>query len=311
MVVRQKGGLPGLPCRPVTRLIGFAGIVLISFSAIFVRLADVSPTTAAFYRAAYALPVLFIASRFMRDDRTRRERLLALSAGVLFAADLVLWHTSIEYIGAGLSTVVANSQVLWVGLLAWMLLGEKPRKAAFIVVPIALIGIALIGGLGRDDAYGEDPLLGVIFALLAGVSYSLFILVYRASNKRMGPPAGPLLDTTAGGALTILLISRFDGDFSFAFHWPSHGWLIALGVIIQSVGWLLISVVLPRLPALDTSMMLLLQPASTVLWAQIFFTETLSSVQWIGMTIVFVAIIGAALASAGGMRKARLAAPEP
>ena len=153
----------------------------------------------------------------MRDDRTRRERLLALGAGVLFAADLTLWHTSIEYIGAGLSTVVANSQVLWVGLLAWMLLGKKPRKAAFVVVPIALVGIALIGGLGRDDAYGENPMLGVIFALLAGISYSLFLLVYRASNKRMGPPAGPLLDTTAGGALTMLLISRFDGDFSFAF----------------------------------------------------------------------------------------------
>ncbi|MEK7252648.1 MAG: DMT family transporter [Actinomycetota bacterium] len=295
----------------MTRLIGLAGIVLISFSAIFVRLADVSPTTAAFYRATYALPVLFIAARFMRDDRTRRERLLALGAGVLFAADLTLWHTSIEYIGAGLSTVVANSQVLWVGLLAWMLLGEKPRKAAFVVVPIALVGIALIGGLGRDDAYGENPMLGVIFALLAGISYSLFLLVYRASNKRMGPPAGPLLDTTAGGALTMLLISRFDGDFSFAFSWPSHGWLIALGVVIQSFGWLLISVVLPRLPALDTSMMLLLQPASTVLWAQIIFTETLSSVQWIGMIIVFVAIIGAALASATGMRKAALAAPEP
>ena len=58
-------------------------------------------------------------------------------------------------------------------------------------------------------------------------------------------------------------------------------------------------------------MMLLLQPASTVLWAQIIFTETLSSVQWIGMIIVFVAIIGAALASATGMRKAALAAPEP
>ncbi len=295
----------------VTRLIGLAGILVISFSGIFVRLADVSPTTAAFFRAAYALPVLVVAARFMTDDRTRRERLLAFAAGALFAADLTLWHTSIEYIGAGLSTVVANSQVLWVGLLAWVLLGERPRPMAFAVVPVALVGITLIGGLGRDDAYGSDPLLGVIFALLAGVSYSAFLLVFRASNRRMGPPAGPLLDTTAGGAATMLIISRFDGDFSFAFDWPSHGWLILLGVVIQSLGWLLISVVLPRLPALDTSMMLLLQPASTVLWAQIIFTETLSVIQWLGVGIVFAAILGAAVAGAAGMRRAALEAPEP
>jgi len=295
----------------VTRLIGLAGILAISFSAIFVRLADVSPTTAAFYRVAYALPVLYVASRFMRDDRTHRERLLALGAGVLFAADLTVWFTSIDYIGAGLATVVANSQVLWVGLLAWMLLGERPRRTAFVVVPVALVGITLIGGLGQDDAYGTDPVRGVILALLAGLTYSAFLLVYRASNRRMGPPAGPLLDTTAGAAVAMLVISRFDGDFSFAFTWPSHGWLIALGVVSQSLGWLLISVVLPRLPALDTSMMLLLQPASTVLWAQLIFTETLSEVQWIGAGIVFTTILGAGLAGAAGMRRAALVAPEP
>jgi drug/metabolite transporter (DMT)-like permease len=295
----------------VTRLIGLAGTIVISFSAIFVRLADVSPQTAAFYRTTYALPVLFVASRFMSDDRTRRERLLAFGAGIIFAADLTLFHTSIEYIGAGLATVVANSQVLWVGLLAWALLRERPRPIAFAVVPVALVGITLIGGLGRADAYGSDPVLGVVFALLGGVSYSVFILVFRASNRRMGPPAGPLFDTTAGAALALLLAAPLDADFAFAFSWPSHGWLIALGIVPQSLGWLLISTALPRLPALDTSVMLLLQPAATVLWAQLFLTEPLAAVQWIGVGIVFIAILGAALAGAVGMRRAALAAPEP
>lgn len=308
--------MPERACRgasvpPVTRLLGLAGTIVISFSAIFVRMADVSPQTAAFFRTAYALPVLFIASRFMSDDRTRRERLLAFGAGIVFAADLTLWHTSIEYIGAGLATVVANSQVLWVGLLAWVLLKERPRPTAFAVVPVALIGITLIGGLGRDDAYGSDPLLGIAFALLAGLSYSAFILVFRASNRRMGPPAGPLLDTTAGAALALLLVAPLDGDFSFAFSWPTHGWLIALGIVPQSLGWLLISTVLPRLPALDTSVMLLLQPAATVLWAQLFLTEPLSAVQWVGIGIVFIAILGAALAGVVAMRRAALTTPEP
>jgi drug/metabolite transporter (DMT)-like permease len=201
--------------------------------------------------------------------------------------------------------------VLWVGLLAWVVLKERPRPAAFVVVPVALVGITMIGGLGRDDAYGADPVRGVVLALLAGVAYALFILIFRSSSRRLRSPAGPLLDLSAGAAVGLLVLSRFDGDFSFAITWPAHGWLIALAVLGQSLGWLLISVVLTRLPALDTSIMLLLQPAATMLWAQLVFAEALSPVQWLGAGIVLVAILGAALAGAAGIRRASLEAPEP
>jgi drug/metabolite transporter (DMT)-like permease len=176
---------------------------------------------------------------------------------------------------------------------------------------VALVGITMIGGLGRDDAYGADPVRGVVLALLAGVAYALFILIFRSSSRQLRSPAGPLLDLSAGAAVGLLVLSRFDGDFSFAITWPAHGWLIALAVLGQSLGWLLISVVLTRLPALDTSIMLLLQPAATMLWAQLVFAEALSPVQWLGAGIVLVAILGAALAGAAGIRRASLEAPEP
>ena len=66
------------------RLVGLAGIAIISFSAIFVRLADVSPTTAAFFRAAYAWPVLFVLARLVRnqDRRDSRARWMAFGSGL-------------------------------------------------------------------------------------------------------------------------------------------------------------------------------------------------------------------------------------
>ena len=42
----------------MTRIIALVGVTSISFSAIFVRLADVAPATAGLFRAAYALPLL-------------------------------------------------------------------------------------------------------------------------------------------------------------------------------------------------------------------------------------------------------------
>jgi drug/metabolite transporter (DMT)-like permease len=293
----------------VTRLTALVGIVTISFSAIFVRFAEVSPTTAAFFRAAYAVPVLIIATRFVTDTRTRTERLLAFAAGGLLAVDLVLWHNAIDYIGAGLSTVVANSQVLWVGLLAWVILRERPSTVAFAVVPVVLLGITLIGGVGSTDAYGENPGLGAVLALGAGITYTGFLLMLRSSNKRLAPTPGPLLDATAGAAIGTLLLSPLDAEFSLAFTWPAHGWLLLLGTLIQVFGWLLITKALPRLPALDTSVMLLLQPALTIVWARLIFGEALALLQWAGVGLVMVGILIAS--TRGTVRAVPAAQPEP
>ena len=285
----------------MTHLSALAGIVAISFSAIFVRLADVSPTTAALFRTSYAIPLLLAIHLAGRHRRRRRDRLLAFFAGVLLATDLAMWHTAIEYIGAGLATVVANVQVVWVGIVAWVVYREKPTTTAFAVVPLVLMGIALIGGLGREDAFGDRPLLGAVLATGASVTYSGFLLLFRASNRVLGPTAGPLLDACAGASLAMLLMAPFDSGFSAAITWPAHGWLIALAVVAQVFGWLMIAGALPRLPALETSIMLLVQPALTIVWARLIFTENLSAVQWAGVAVVMVGV--AAAGARGSVRR--------
>src|SRR5512138_1325762 len=97
-------------------LLALVGVLSISFSAVFVRLASVSPVTATFFRAVYAVPVLaalWIAWRG-GDRRPRRARLLAALAGVLLAIDLALWPESIALMGAGLATIIPNVQVVFV-----------------------------------------------------------------------------------------------------------------------------------------------------------------------------------------------------
>src|SRR4051812_44851464 len=95
-------------------LAALAGAVAIAFSGILFREAHVSPSTGAFYRCFWALPPLILLGR-MEDrrlgPRAPRARWLAIAAGAFFAADLVLWHHSIEAVGAGLATVLGNTQV--------------------------------------------------------------------------------------------------------------------------------------------------------------------------------------------------------
>ncbi len=278
----------------VTRLLALVGIMTISFSAIFVRLAEVAPATAALYRGVYALPVLVVVWLLSGDNRPRRLRLMAGVAGVLLAGDVTLWHTSIEFVGAGLSTVVANTQVIWVGIAAWILHREQPTTTAFVVVPVVLVGVALIGGVGSDDAFGEKPGLGTVLALGASFLYAGFLMMFRAANRERGPTAGPLLDVTIALTVAMAVTGWIDPGFSIPPTWPAHGWLIALGMLVHAGGWLLIAFALPRLPALETSVMLLLQPAATIVWARILFDEILSDLQWIGVAAVLLGILAAA-----------------
>ncbi len=275
--------------RRVAHVLAVSGILIISFSAIFVRLAGVSPSTAAFFRAAYAAPVLaalWVMGR-RQDHRDRRARLRAVAAGLVFAADLTFWHVAIADIGAGLATVVANVQVVLVGFVAWMLYRERPTNAAFALVPVVLAGVALISGLGRPDAYGAHPARGVAFGMLAGASYACFLLVFRTAGRSSASPVGPLSDATLGTAAGALVIGPlFDPHFSLAITWPAHGWLVALALAPQVTGWLFITAALPRLPALETSILLLGQPMLTVFWAFLIFGERLSVVQWLGAGLV-------------------------
>ena len=270
-------------------LLGFLGVLSISFAAIFVRLANVSAATVTFFRALYAIPLLFVVwwARRPAERRSAPERWMAFASGLILALDLTLWHESIHFIGAGLGTMLVNIQVLFVGTAAWVLFRERPTGLALLTVPVVLAGVVLISGLGRPDAYGSNPAAGVVLGVLAAGCYAGFLLTYRAANRGSGSPVGPLLDATLGTVVGAALVGvPFDPQFSLAITWPAHEWLIALAVICQSAGWLLIGIALPRLPALETSVMLLAQPLGTVVWGRLVFAERFSPVQAAGMLLM-------------------------
>ncbi|HVM35138.1 MAG TPA: DMT family transporter [Actinomycetota bacterium] len=273
-----------------------AGAFCIAFSAIFVRLAEVDPATAAVFRCAYALPPLGLLAWWERrrfGPRGRGQRSLALIAGVLFAADLIFWHTSIEYVGAGLATVLGNTQVVLVGLLAWLVLGEKPERRLVAATPVVLVGVVLISGIIGGDAYGANPGLGVLFGVLTGISYAGFILILRQGNKDIRRPAGPLFDATLAAGVTSAVAGAALGEVDLRPYWPAHGWLVLLALSSQVVGWLLISISLPRLPAALTSVVLTLQPVGSVILGIVLLSEAPSSVQLVGAGVIVIGLITA------------------
>ena len=157
------------------------GVFVISFSAIIVRAAHVAPGTAAALRCIYALPVLaLIASR--APVPARRALAPALAGGVVLGLNLVFWHHAIDRIGAGFSTVLANTHVVFVlaGVLA---AGGAVARRSLLALPLPLAGVVLIGGFGSGSQLDG---VGVALALVAGAAYAAFQLLFDRSIRLSG-----------------------------------------------------------------------------------------------------------------------------
>ena len=248
----------------------------------------------------------------LREDRRfgrrpARQRWIAAGAGVFFAVDLVLWHHAIAAVGAGIATVLGNLQVVIVGFVAWWLLGERPSARLVAAVPVVLVGVVLISGVVGADAYGENPALGVLFGVGTSIAYAGFLLVLRHGARDLRRVAGPLFDATAVSALVCALLGPVSGGLDLVPSWPAHGWLVLLALSSQVLGWLLISVSLPRVPAALTSVILLLQPVASVLLAAAVLDERPSPVQLLGCVIVLAGVV----AATAGRRQAGSGAPAP
>ena len=213
---------------------------------------------------------------------------------MLLAVDLICWHQAIRDVGAGLGTVLGNLQVVIIPFVAWAVLGERPGARILAVLPLVFAGIVLISGVLEVGAYGDNPPRGILFGAATGICYSGFILLLRRSNADMRRPAGPLLDATITAAVAALAAALLLGQTDLTPSWPAHAWLATLGLTSQVIGWLLISVSLPRLRAALTSLILTVQPVGSVVFGVILLGEDPTLLQVVGVAAIVAGLVAIA-----------------
>ena len=298
----EDAGLPGplaaIAARP--RAAALLGATCIAFSGILYSWAQVSPSTGTVYRALFGLPLLgFVAWLEHRryGGLPARTVRLALLAGVFFAGDLLFWHHAIAAVGAGLATVLGNLQVLVVGVVAWLAFGERPSRTTFIALPVVLLGVALISGAIGGRAFGANPGLGVVLGLATALCYGGYLLIIRRGGRDLRRPAGPVAIATVSTAVVAAVVGLIGGDLDPLPAPASLAWLALLGLTSQSLGYLLISLSLSRLPAVLTSIILLAQPVMTVALGIVLLHEAPTNAQLAGVALV---IVGIGVATLGG-----------
>lgn len=270
-----------------------AGAVMISFSAVFVKLTAVGPDTAAFYRVALGGGILLVIAR-LHGERLwcgwRAAAVIAVAA-LCFALDLGFWHRSIDYVGPGVATLLANFQVFALAAAGIFFFGERLRWQIGFALPLALLGLFLLVGVDWS-ALPAGYHVGVGLGLLTAACYAGYILTLRSSRVRAGRQGD-----FANIALISLLCALFlagavlvDGE-SFAIPtWRDGGVLLAYGVFGQVAGWVLISKSLPRVRASQVGLVLLLQPMCAFIWDVLFFGRAFTPVELGGAALALAAI---------------------
>jgi drug/metabolite transporter (DMT)-like permease len=216
---------------------------------------------------------------------------LMLACSTFFTLDLIVWHRSVNYVGPGLATILANFQVFFLAAFGVIVYKERLSFRFLISVLIGLLGLILIVGPEWSD-FGTDYRLGVMFGLMAALAYSFFLLSLRALQRRWST-LSPLLTVAIISLASAGLLATQTGMEKASFQIPdpeTWGYLVAYGVMGQVLGWVLITKGISKVDASRVGLILLLQPSLAFLWDILFFSRPARMLEISGAFLAITAI---------------------
>lgn len=270
-----------------------AGAFCISFSAFFVKGADMDPSAIAFYRLFFGAAALFPLARILKQGlRPSREAVFFIVlAGLMFSGDVIAWHKSILYVGPGIATILSNFEVIVLAVVGVLFLGETMNWPQRLSIPLALLGLALLLGL-HESGLPEDGTRGVALGFVSATFYAFYVLFIRKSLSVAGglQPVANIAWVSASGAATVCAYCLASGS-PLAIPDLRAGVTVAgLGICCQALGWLLISTGLRHVPPFRAGLLLLLQPALSFVWDMLVYGTATSGVNILGAAMAIAAI---------------------
>jgi drug/metabolite transporter (DMT)-like permease len=264
------------------------GILCISLSPIFVKLADASPVVCAFYRIVFGWIFLLPYCLNKKNLKIKRKDLiLALIGGLIFAADITLWNLSLKMISATVSTLLANLAPVWVGLISYFLFRKKVEKLFWIGTGVAIAGMLILVGL-RHVLHLQFG-LGFVLAVVASMLYAIYILITKNILKRIGTITFMFYNMLAAliFLFAICLVNNDD-----LIHYSAANWFYfaGMGIICQLLGWLAINYSIRYIDSTRVSITLLSQTVVAAVLAAVMLNEILGTHEIIGSLIVLAGI---------------------
>lgn len=244
-------------------------------------------------------PLLFIGSRFLLaalclvafslgalqllDRRQWRD---ALGVGLIFAVAISLWALGLDASRhLGESAFINSLWILMVPLMARFLFGDRPPRATWVALPVALAGFACLS-LEREFQVDASQWLFLCSATVFALLFNL--------NSHVVKTVPPLPFTTIQMLVVgtiLMLVSALAETWPSQLSGPTLGWLAA-SVIIASVLRFLIQLYAQGLTSSSNgAVIMMLEAVWAAAFAALWFREIMSLTQWIGCALIFAALL--------------------
>lgn len=262
--------------------------VLLAFGPVFVRMSDVGPVAAGFWRIALAAPVLLAAAlgTGWRPTGIGRGVWWVIGIGGLcFAGDIAAWHVGILKTQLANATLFGNSATLFFPVYGFLIARAWPSRTQGFALLLALAGAGLL--MGRSMQIAPTHLTGDLLCLLAGILYTVYFATMAKARDTMAPIPALALSTLAS-VLPLLIVANLLGEQVMPHNWTP---LVLMALSSQIIGQGLMIFALGQMSPMVIGIALLTQPVMAATMGWVWYGERLDRVDMIGAVAVAVALV--------------------
>ncbi len=264
-------------------LLVFASTLAWSTAGLFTRAVQADLFAMLFWRGIFATAGLLILLITLRGTASLRVFLRMGFWGWVYAAASTC--ALFCYISSFRLTSVAHVAIIYAIVpfcaagLSWLMLHERPKRDAILASSVALLGAAIMVGLG-----GDGHILGDSLAFVMTILMALMIVISRRY---------PAMPTLHAGMVSIIASSVISLPFAGNLAQPAAQlWLLmAFGLINSTMGFALFALGSPRIAPIETALLGALEAPIAPLWVWIAYDERPSPITIGGAVLVFAAVL--------------------
>ena len=257
--------------------------ILWSSSGLFVKILDWQPISILAGRSFFASIVFLI---YLRRIPTRFS-MWQLLAAAMFILTQFLFITSTKLTTAANAIFLQYTMPIYVVLLAYWLLGEKPTRTDWLSMLVIFIGLTLFFG----DELSAEGFYGNLLAILSGVTGAIMMVSFRAQKN--GNPAESNL-------IAFLFTAILGFPFVLKETWTVTNWSILafLGIFQIGLAFIFFTKGIKHIPALEANLVGTLEPVLNPVWVFLFYGESMGAFALLGGLVVLGGVILSAVGSA-------------
>lgn len=267
------------------------GVVSVSMSAIFVKLANAESAVIAFYRMFFSVlimsPVFFLKYRSELKQLHKKDWAYSTIAGIFLAFHFILWFESLNYTSVASSTVLVTLQPLFAFVGTYIFFKEKVSLQSIVAGTVAIVGSFLVSW--GDFRISSSALYGDVLALIACALITGYLLFGQDVRKRLSLITYTMIVYSVSTVCLffyVLIMGQSFGPYETA----DWFWFIMLALVPNLLGHTLFNWSLKWVSTNTISVAILFEPVGAAVLAYFIFAEKLIVSQIVGGIVIVAGI---------------------